>query len=320
MGTSLLCYRREDRMVTLVTGATGFIGRHLVERLVKEDREVRCLVRKYTGSIAGVEKVIGDINDVDSLRGIIRDVDIIYHLAARIETGDNQDFSKLYHSNVNGTANLLSVIPDNLKAFIFLGSMASIGIRDKKELVNEKTVCNPITRYGDTKLEAENILRNYAVILRLPTVYGPGEQHNFILMAKAIKGKQFMLIGSGNNLTSVCYIDNLIDAMLLAETKGKKGEIYHIADSNPVSWKDLATIIANELHVSLIPIHLPTSLAKGLSHFPNSLLYPSRVNTLTANFAYDISKAQRDLGYKPKIETVDGVKETIKWYKKEGLL
>jgi nucleoside-diphosphate-sugar epimerase len=178
-------------MVTLVTGSTGFVGQHLVKKLlIDERRQVKCLARKNSNiSILkeiGAEIVFGDVTDRESLKNAIADVDVVYHTAGHIENGFRQPYDKLYQINVEGTHNLLEASSkQNVKKFVYFSSMAAVGVRTVEELVNEEITCQPDTQYGKSKFEAETVVAKYyqeiglpAIIIRPPMIYGAAEKHN----------------------------------------------------------------------------------------------------------------------------------------------
>jgi nucleoside-diphosphate-sugar epimerase len=130
--------------------------------------------------------------------------------------------------------------------------------------------------------------------------------------------------------TSLCYIDNLIDAVLLAEKKGRNGDIYHVADETPYSWRQLIFAIQRELQLNFRIIHVSHTAARmgafffeGISRFSSKFeppLHKGRIKTLTNNFAWDITKAKTQLGYTPRVSLEEGLKSTIQWYYSEGLI
>ena len=314
----------------LVTGATGFIGTHLVRTLVSGGAKVRCLAR-HLSNIAelksmGVEIALGDVTNLSSLKYAMHGVDVVFHLAAYVKTGKIQDAEVMQEINVIGTQNALEAAKaENVRKFIYLGSMGAMGIHDTKELVTESCMGKPNNAYGLSKLQAENLVlvadtskELCTVVLRPPTVYGQGESHNFILTARAIKNHRFMLIGNGNNLLSLCYIDNLIEALICAGKYGQRGRVYLIADSQPITWNKFIMLLSNQVGVP--NIHIPKLMASLVAIIPNPYLYPNRVNTMTANFGFDITKARTELRYIPLVSTAEGIKRTVDWYKTTGLL
>jgi nucleoside-diphosphate-sugar epimerase len=330
-------------MVTLVTGSTGFVGQYLVKQLLADEkRQVKCLARKNSniGSLKklGAEIVFGDITKPESLTNATADVDVVYHTAGYIETGFRQHYDKLYKTNVEGTRNLLEAsAKGNLKKFVYFSSMGAIGTRNVEGLVKEDVACEPDTQYGKSKCEAEKVVSNYfnesglpVVIIRPSTVYGPGEKHNFLTLTRAVKNRKFMFIGDGSNLTSLCYVDNLVDAVVLAEKKGANGGVYHVADGRPYSWKEIVLTIERELGIKVRIMHIPLGIARmggsffeGISRLSSTSeppLYSGRVKTLSDNFAFNITKAKEELGYVPRVSFEEGLRLTIQWYGSEGLL
>jgi len=331
----------DNNGIIFITGGTGFIGSHIVEELIMKGYRLRCLVRKKESaakilcllrnipySEKYIEFVYGDITQ-KLTKHYFRDVTIVLHLAAAIETGYYQNYDVLYKTNVLGTRNVVEAIlagGETIENFIHFSSMAAIGIRDLDTLVTEDIECKPDTPYGKTKYESELLLRRYweenklpVTILRLPTVYGPREQYNFRKLVKAIKNKRFAFIGDGENLTSVLYVKNLSHEIDKFFVKGR-GEIYHLADPEPISWKKLVEYISEVLGIQPPSLHIPVSLAKvaalafevitKLTHIEPPL-HRGRVKTLTSNFAFSIEKAVKEIGYSPPYPTQIAIKETI---------
>lgn len=331
-------------MKILVTGGTGFIGSHLIEALRKKGEDFVCLVRKESNwqplAKKGIKLVFADLKErkkVFSELEKIGKMDVVFHLASFL-SDEPVPYRVFYENNVLGTKNLADFFLDKkLKRFIYYGSIAGIGIREIKGLVNEKTPCKPDLPYGRSKLETEKLLLSYfkryrfpVVILRPPTVYGPGEKRNFLILCRTIKSGLFKIIGSGENRMSFCYVGNLIAPTLAAAKKKRvEGKVFLIADTRPVTMREMTETIAKAEKVKLSSIKIPIFLAKIIGLFFDILskifkrqmpLSLGRVKTMTANFAYDISKAKRILGYKPPRDWQADVAKTIKRYQENGLL
>jgi nucleoside-diphosphate-sugar epimerase len=322
-------------MKTLVTGATGFIGKHLVRALVAQGRDVRCLVRKTSNTDylkdLGVEFFYGDIIDQDALKGINRDVNIIYHLAGEVYSPKNRD----YYTNINGTKNILEVcLNETIDKFIYFSSIAAVGPNSRTgEFLNETTPCKPITPYGVSKYKAEQFISNFSeriglpsIIIKAPTVYGPGinpASRVFMFLDRIDKGL-FRIIGDGTNLISLCYIENLINGVLLAEKKKISGcTTYFIADHKPYAIREMAQKIAENLDVEIPNFFIPVWIAKIVGFiYPFLNLKKTKapiskymIKEITHSWACDISKARQELGYNPMIEFNQGIKNTVIWYK-----
>ena len=334
--------KTNERLI-FITGSTGFIGSHIVEELILRGYRIRCLIRskgslqRLLSSIRAItsddkckciEFVYGDITK-EIPKYYFRDVDIVLHLAAKIETGYYQNYNELFYNNVIGTKNVAeaSLASESIENFIYFSSIAAIGIRNIDTLFTEDIECRPDTPYGKAKYEAELMLKKFwnenglpLTILRLPTVYGPGEHYNFRKLVKVIKDRRFAFIGHGENLTNVLYVKNLSHEInKLFKVKGR-GEIYHLADAEPISWKKLVEYISRALGISPPNLHVPISLARGsaimFEIFARVLhieppLHRNRVKTLTSNFAFSIEKAAKQIGYSPPYPTKIGIEKTI---------
>lgn len=323
-------------MKTLITGATGFIGKHLVKTLVGQGKDVRCLVRKTSDTQylekLGVELFYGDLLNKDSLNGIVKDVNIVHHLAGEVYSPRSSNY---YQINVAGTENLLEACHlGNIQRFIFLSSIQAVGPNRKQGIVlNEKSPCNPITSYGKSKLEAEQLISNKykasnfpAVIIRAPMVYGPGSLkcRSAALFQRINKG-HFRLIGKNDHLISTCYIDNLIQGILLAERhKNAVGMTYFIADQKTHTLLEISDAIAKKLMVKLpmgrVPV-LVAYLVTMILLIPNKVFNLSRLfswdtmREITNNWACSTSFIESELGYKPSIDFNEGIKRTALWFK-----
>jgi nucleoside-diphosphate-sugar epimerase len=332
---------RTNNDLVLITGGSGFIGSHIVEELIRKGYQVRCLVRRKESAQRllnsihvpssperYVEFVYGDVTK-EVPKYVFRDVAVVLHLAASIETGYHQNYDILYETNVMGTKRVAeaALVSESLNNFIYFSSMAAIGIRNLESLVTEDIECKPDTPYGKTKYEAELLLKKFwhenglpVTILRLPTVYGPREPYNFTKLVKAVKSRKFVFIGNGENLTSVLYVKNLsheIDKFF--QLKGR-GEVYHLADAEPISWKKLIGYISEALGIRPLNIHIPVSLAKVAAlafEMPAKVLrrepplHRGRVKTLTSNFAFSIEKAMKEVVYSTHYSKLIGIKETV---------
>ena len=324
-------------MKTLVTGATGFIGTHLVKALVEKGRDVRCLVRKTSNTTylkkLGVELVYGDLLDRDSLKGIVKGVNIVYHLAGEVYSKRTSDYYKV---NVDGTKNLLEAcLPEKIKKFIYLSSISAVGPNPKQGiLLNEKSPCKPITPYGKSKFEAEKLLMEFfekyrfpVVIIRAPTVYGPlGQPEMVTKIIRMIHKGHFLIVGSGKNLRSLCYVDNLIQGLTAVERISKSiGEIYFVSDEETYTYNEIFQIVAQQLGIGLKETHLPSWIGEICNFAFRSLsmlgfcplpLYV--VGSLVFDLACDIRKAKEQLNYKPRIDFKEGIERTIRYYLKKG--
>jgi nucleoside-diphosphate-sugar epimerase len=318
---------------TLVTGATGFIGKHLVRTLVEQGSDVKCLVRKTSETQylhdLGAELFYGDLRFKDSLNGIVKDVNVVYHLAGEIYSKRCKNF---YRVNFDGTKNLVEVcLPENIDRFVFLSSIAAVGPNRKRGiLLNEQTPCKPLDPYGKSKLQAEKlVIQSYeksafpVVIIRAPTVYGPlGKSKILKKIVDTIHTGRFLMLGNGKNLRSMCYIDNLIQILMKVERSSNSlGEIFFAADERPYTYNEIFQSVAEQLGTTLKETYFPRWLGeicglafKSLSimDFYSMPLYMAWHMVL--DMACDTRKAQEQLNYRPHIDIKDGIQKTIPYY------
>ena len=231
----------------LITGATGFIGKHLAERLIFEGWFVKLLLRdtsKLAPSLQLVtEVVVGDLSDEVALATAVKDVDVIFHCAANVNTWDT--WENYYSVNVTGLKNLLLAINKenvSLSRFVYLSTVDVYGF--------PVIACNEQSSakytgfgYGDSKLLGEDVLKDYAeqfgipyTIIRPANVMGPGSQFIERIGLELTSGLMIKINGGSSNAGFV-YIDNLIDYLLwVAVAKTAQGECYNVSDNYNVSW------------------------------------------------------------------------------------
>jgi len=319
----------------LVSGATGLIGKNLVEFLLQKGYSVRVLVRdkKRVEDISNVEIFEGDLTRATSLAGIEKDIDVVVNCAGTLGKW-NTDKADLYKVNVQGSINLLErFIDKGLHRFIHLSAAGVTGPLGDK--VDESYDCRPVTAYEKTKLSGEkkilelSRLWNIQVsVLRPAFTYGEGDLHKLALF-KAVKKGKFIFVNNGKSGIHPVYIGDLISGILLAIKKGRNGAIYIIGGERPVTQKELVYTIADNLGVKRPGLSIPywfawfaasflEILGKAFSFEP--VITRSRAMMMGRNFGYSINKARKELGYAPEINMQEGIARTINYYKKNGLL
>ncbi|MBD3252188.1 NAD-dependent epimerase/dehydratase family protein [Candidatus Pacearchaeota archaeon] len=335
---------------TLVTGATGFIGSHLVEELIKRGgkEKIRCLVLKKDPILKdinekginllrkrGVEIFFGDLLDSKSLEEATKDVNKVFHLAAISRPMDIP--KKLYYeTNVAGTRNLLeSCKKNNVKKFIYVSSMSGFGFSRNGEIINEKSPKFPVTDYGDSKKQGERLVHSFCkresinfVIIRPPMVFGPRD-YQFLKLFKAINTGFFPLLNKGSAKFEFCYVKNLIKGIILGDEYGRNSEDYNITDGYTYTIREVVYEISKALNINLVPIIIPVSYAKSIAfmfEIPYKIIGrkpPFGVGTaswMSNNNIRDISKAKKEINYKREIPLKKSISETVKWYKSRRFL
>lgn len=324
-------------MKLAVTGGSGFVGNHLVEKLVLAGHRIKVLVRKTSNAELleklGVEFVYGDVVDKESIESLVNDVDVVYHVAAKVYAGSKDEF---WNVNLKGTENILDAcLNRGLSRFVHVSTVGVTGSIENPP-GDESSPYHPTSSYDRSKCEAEKTALRYhrehgmpVTIVRAPVLYGPGNMH-ILRLYKWIQSGSFRLIGSMTNLMHPCYIENFLQGITLAAEKPKAiGEIYIIGDEKPLTWIEYATTIAEVMGVNPPKRHVPISMMKIVAYlsefkswmFGGEPFFSSwYLDELTKNFAYDISKAKKDLGYNPEISLIEGISRAVDWYRQNGFL
>ena len=323
----------------LVTGATGFTGGHLCERLAREGYRVRALVRdrrRASGlSRWDVETVVGDLCEGESLDQAVKGIDIVYHIAALFRP-ENVTRQAMWKNNVQGTKNMLeAALNAGVQRFVHCSTVGVHGdVRNPP--ANEEAPYAPGDYYQESKTAGEKIAIQYMregklpiVIFRPGGIYGPRDLR-FLKLIKPIKNRRFVMLGSGEVIYQMIYIDDLIDGVLLCGTRDEAlGNIYILTGAEPTTLNQLVRIIAEALGVRPPWVRFPVGpvytaglfcelLFKPLGLTPP--LYRRRVDFFRKTRWFDISKAKTELGFRPKTELRTGIKLTADWYNEQKYL
>lgn len=337
-------------MRVLLTGLPGWLGNRFLEILAKgfegegpvKDWKIRCLLfRSLSTSFAknlsasqDIEYVVGDVTRKDSLKEALKGVDIVFHAVGIIHPRKVREF---YQINSVGTENMLSVSANSgVKKFIYISSNSVAGIQwSRDRLLSENEAARPYLNYGLSKYRAECWVSDYqrrgklqAVILRPCWYYGPGQPDRQTRFFQMIRRGNPIVFGSGTNLRSMSYLDDVCQAMLLAAEKEQAvGQTYWIADERSYSTNEIYETIAQLLGVRhLKPRHLPDWVSEGCLMMDKCLQglgwYQKEVHVageMNKNIACSIEKAQRELGYHPRVGLREGMRRSIEWCRKNGV-
>jgi nucleoside-diphosphate-sugar epimerase len=323
----------------LVTGATGFIGSHLVEALLQKGAHVRCLVRK-TSDLSWlrhlpVELAHGDCNDKTSLKEAVENVDQVFHLAGVTKAFEERTY---FEVNALGTENLIHACLEkktSLQKFIYLSSQAAAGPCQNGGEKKESDQCQPISAYGYSKRMGEELALAHCheiplLILRPSSVYGPRDRDIYALFKLLSRRIKLCLLGQDQHI-SMCYVQDIVQAILLASEAGQpKGEIFFLSDGHDYRMEEIGDIFAQAMGITPFCIRVPEWAVFGVASFSEYLSKFSRKPPLFSkgrveemiqkNWVCDITKAKTLLGYEPQFNLFQGAKLTFEWYRKENWL
>jgi UDP-glucose 4-epimerase len=312
----------------LVTGGAGFIGSHIVDRLLNEGFEVAIIDNLDTGRLEniahyqdreGFHFIKGDIRDFNLVKEAMKDMDAVFHEAALASVTLSVENPLLTNDiNVSGTLNLLKASSDlNVKRFIYASSAAVYGDTSSPQK-KENMTRNPTSPYGVSKLAAENYVKLFhklygleTVSLRYFNVYGPRQRFDIqnayggaitIFTNRLLRNMPPIIYGNGEQTRDFVYIQDVIEANILAlNSKNAAGEAFNIGTGTNISINQIAEILKDKMNKKhLKNVHAdprPTDIRHGYA---------------------DINKAKKILGYNPKFSIKEGLTELVNWYVKKS--
>ncbi len=335
---------RDD--VCLVTGATGFIGGHLVQRLLRDGYQVRCLVRP-SSEVAllerlDVELADGDLTSASSLVRAVEGCQYVLHCGAMVTDWATAD--EVARVNVGGTRSLLAAAADagTVRRFVHLSSTDVYGYPGGREIEESYAATGFSNWYAQTKLAAESEVRRAvagreldAVILRPSTVYGPRSKEVVLEIARAIRGGNMVLIDDGRAIAGLCFVENLVDSALLAmQRQGLGARAFNVTDAVDVSWRRFADDLADGLGCAPPRWSIPYRLAEGIGFSleygyralrattglrTRPLLSRQAVQVMGRDQSFSNRRAREQLSWEPRVDYAAGLQATLEWLKAEGV-
>jgi nucleoside-diphosphate-sugar epimerase len=326
--------------ICLVTGATGFIGGHLVERLVGTGYQVRCLARRTSDTTflerLDVEIAPGDLTDPISIGRAAAGADQILHCGALVS--DWATVPEIRRVNVGGTRHVMAAALQAGVARVIHVSSTDVyghprGLRDIDEAQPPSRFSN---WYSRTKLEAESEVRRaastgrvQAVVLRPATIYGPGSVNVVGEIAKAVRARNMLLIDRGRAVAGLCYVENLVDAATLALSEGAAaGQTFNVTDGLDITWRRFVDDLAQGLGSPPPRLNLPYPVARGLGAAMERsyrllrtaaglstppLLSRQAVDVMGRDQSFSNARIRERLGWEPRVGYETGLRNTLDW-------
>jgi UDP-glucose 4-epimerase len=297
----------------LVTGAAGFLGSSLANRLVRESHEVRGLDDLSAGDPARLSPDVlftrGDVTDRPKLWTLLQDVDCVYHLAAKVSVHESVSYPREYNIiNVGGTVSVMEAMRDaGVKRVVFISSGSVYGYKSQQPL-SEDTPPNPSSPYAVSKLAAEHYVRTIGALWGIETVslrvfnaYGPGQQlpaaHPPVIphfLRQTVRGGTLVIHGHGEQTRDFVHVGDVVEAMVAAATAPTVDRlVINIGSGVETSIQDLTQLV-----VEVVGVHADWMYVEDQDPGPSRM-------------CADISLARTKLGYKPNVSLRDGLERMI---------
>jgi nucleoside-diphosphate-sugar epimerase len=322
-----------------VTGGTGFTGAALVKRLLDAGHEVRTIdknpgIELETLQHKGAETELASVTDRAAVARAVAGAEVVFHIAAAFREIGVPD--TLYKDvNVEGTRIVLEETQKaGARKLVYCSTIGVHGNIDQPP-GDENSPIAPADYYQQTKYEGEQVVRERAgdleyTIIRPTAIYGPGDPERYSMIYRRVNKGLFPMFGNGKTFYHPVYIDNLVDAFLLAMEPGKgSGEAYIIGDEHYLSIEELVRGVGKALNVKVSVPHLPIlplivaghtceRVCKPLGVAPP--IFPRRVDWFRQMRAFRIDKARNELGYNPLVGIDEGLQRTGDWYRANGYI
>ena len=327
------------RPKVLITGASGFLGFHIVTAAIENGLDVYAAVRKNSNiehlKDLPVQYVYIDFEDEEAMFRQLTEHGIEYIIhAAGVTKAIRQDvYNKVNAGYTLNLAKAAERLGDRFKKMVFISSLAAVGpLQNNDDTITESTTPRPVTAYGRSKLLAEQNLATVSIpttILRPTAIYGPRDKDIFIVV-KTVNSGLDPYIGKLLQQLSFVHAKDVADLSIKSLFVTDAVGIYNITDGNNYNRYQFADIIKNILKKKAFRFHIPMPLVKSLAFFLETtngwLNKPSVINReklyelAAKNWICDISKAKKDLAYAPKFDLQSGLEDSLAWYTKNKWL
>jgi nucleoside-diphosphate-sugar epimerase len=321
-----------------VTGATGFIGGHLVEALLERGHDVIALVRDPArlGALRDhprVTAVTGDITKADTLGPAVRDADVVFHLAAALRARSDADYDAINTRGTEAVARAVAAAPSRPK-LVYVSSLAAGGPSPGDSVLVGTETPRPISSYGRTKLAGETVIREILadrpwLIFRPPPVYGPRDKDIFLLF-RAVNRGVLPIPGDGSQVLPMLHVADLAEALVMAGMSDASGHTWYLTDGGLYPFRDVLSALARALNRKPLRLNVPMWMIR-IGGSVGQWLYDTTGRPMALNddkvieieapaWRCDPTPAFRALNFAPRWKLEDGLAQTARWYRENGWL
>lgn len=307
----------------LVTGANGFVGKAVCETLTQRGFPFTAVCRRNQDADNYIN--LGDISGLTNWSQVLTGVDVVIHLAAHVHILNTQYSPQRFHQvNVEGTANLArQAAQAGVRRLVYVSSIKVNGEYTESQAFTENDPPRPIDTYGKSKFEAEQALWEISketgleiVVLRPPLVYGPGVKANFFKLLTLLDREIPLPLGGVENIRSLVYIENLVDAVLLSAIHPHAaGQMYLVSDGQDISTPQLIKKLALLMGKRTCLVQLPSGMLRLLASLVGKT---AEIERLQKSLQLDSAAIREQLDWVPKFTLEQGLQETVRWYKKQN--
>lgn len=323
-----------ENATAVVTGASGFIGSHLVDYLVERGCTVDALIRKtsdrqWLNPSDRVRLHLADLTDPDLSFPFLEQADYLFHCAGLTQAKTEAEYFRINAEACVPLYENCAAAGKKLKAVVHLSSLAAVGPGELGRAVDENSPCRPLTFYGKSKRAGEEAALKFSaslplVLLRPPVVYGPRETWFFTYL-KILQNGWMLKVGPARRELSLIHVQDLVRAMVQAAVRFPgNGEIFFVTDGKAYSWEDVAAVATQVLEVRARTLVVPESLfaaaawiAEALARFGSAAPWIDRQRLIDVRQSYWVASPRKFFeryDFQPQYGLEKGLRETLAWY------